>query len=190
MRAILAAAAVLAALATQAAAQPACPGSLSSTALRPVPADAVYGAALRTDSADQELLRDQLFAALRRAGKRVGDPPTHVISWRGGVASGGGTGGLSTADRLFNDRDAFQDSDDLRWMRDVPRNPRRGGGGGMGPIRLSGSVELREVASGRVIWTAVLSCQRDPMASQAALAATLVGAVVPAIGQTVGGRGF
>src|SRR2546422_913244 len=44
-------------------------------------------------------------------------------------------------------------------------------------------------ATGRVVWTAVLSCDRQGD-DQAALIGTLVGAVVPAIGQTVAGRAF
>ena len=55
--------------------------------------------------------------------------------------------------------------------------------------RLNGSVELRDRANGRVVWTAVLSCDRQGD-DQAALIGTLVGAVVPAIGHTVAGRAF
>ena len=86
----------------------------------------------------------------------------------------------------FRDADNNRDSDDLGWMQDVSRTGRRGAV----PVRrLNGSVELRDRASGRVVWTAILSCDRQGD-DQAALIGTLVGAVVPAIGQTVAGRAF
>ena len=169
----------------QALAQAACPGHLSATALTPVPRDAVYGVALRNDDATGRALRDQVFAALRASGHRVGEPATHVLSWRGSLSTDGiGRGGSDPFS--FRDSDNNRDGDDLGWMRDVPRNRR----GGAVPVRrLTGSVELRDRASGRVIWTAVLSCDRQGD-DQAALIGTLVGAVVPAIGQTVAGRAF
>src|SRR3954468_21297565 len=76
----------------QALAQAACPGHLSATALAPVPPDAVYGIALRNDDATGRALRDQLFAALRASGHRVGEPATHVLSWRGSISTDGGAG--------------------------------------------------------------------------------------------------
>ncbi|TDH62202.1 hypothetical protein E2C06_12485 [Dankookia rubra] len=169
----------------QALAQAACPGHLSATALAPVPREAVYGIALRNDDATGRALRDRVFAALRAAGHRVGEPATHVLSWRGSLSADGGRGG--GADPFsFRDADNNRDGDDLGWMRDVPRNRR----GGAAPVRrLNGNVELRERASGRVVWTAVLSCDRQGD-DQAALIGTLVGAVVPVIGQTVAGRAF
>ncbi|MBX9702307.1 MAG: hypothetical protein K2X74_22915 [Acetobacteraceae bacterium] len=180
MRAGLAALACLLLAAAPAAAQHACPGHISATTIRPVPADARYGFALRDDNPAQVQLRDTMAAVMRRAGLTVADPPTHVMSWRGGVSGAGG--GRAGTDMLMTRRD----SDDLGWMRDVPRGGRAGGFGGM---RLSGSVELREVASGRVVWTAVLSCDRQG-SDQAALAGALAVAVVPVIGQTVSGRPF
>lgn len=170
-------------------AQAACPGHISSTALQPVPPGAVYGIALRSDDATSQALRDRLYAALRAAGRKVGEPATHLLSWRGSIAPTGGRigGDGSNADPFsFRDADNNRDGDDLGWMRDVPRNRR---GGGVPVRRLNGSVELRDRASGRVVWTAVLSCDRQGD-DQAALIATLVGAVVPVIGQTVGGRAF
>jgi hypothetical protein len=169
----------------QALAQGACPGHLSATALSAVPPDAVYGIALRNGDATGRALRDQLFAALRASGRKVGEPATHVLAWRGSVSTDGGSQGGSDP-FSFRDADNNRDSDDLGWMRDVPRTQRRGAV----PVRrLNGGVELRDRASGRVVWTAVLSCDRqgDDMA---ALIGTLVGAVVPAIGHTVAGRAF
>lgn len=166
-------------------AQAACPGHLSATALSPVPRDAVYGIALRNDDATGRALRDQLFAALRASGRKVGEPATHVLSWRGGMSDGFGGGGRNDP-FSFRDADNNRDGDDLGWMQDVPRNARRGGPPAR---RLNGTVELRDRATGRVVWTAVLSCDRQGD-DQAALIGTLVGAVVPVIGQTVGGRAF
>jgi hypothetical protein len=164
----------------------ACPGHLSATALSPVPRDAVYGIALANDDATGRALRDRLFAALRASGHRVGEPATHVLSWRGSVSTGNGGGGRGNDPFGFRDADNNRDSDDLGWMQDVSRTGRRGAV----PVRrLNGSVELRDRASGRVVWTAILSCDRQGD-DQAALIGTLVGAVVPAIGQTVAGRAF
>jgi len=179
--------ALLAALfgAGEARAQAACPGHISATALAPVPAGAVYGIALRNDDATGRALRDQLYAALRARGQTVGEPATHVLSWRGSLSSDGiGRGGADPFS--FRDADNNRDGDDLGWMRDVPRNQRRGAAPAR---RLNGNVELRDRASGRVIWTAVISCDRQGD-DQAALIGTLVGVVVPAIGHTVAGRAF
>ena len=109
----------------QAVAQPACPGHLSATALAPLPRDAVYGVALRNDDATGRALRDQVSAALRASGHRVGEPATHVLSWRGSLSTDGiGRGGSDPFS--FRDADNNRDGDDLGWMQDVPRN-RRGG---------------------------------------------------------------
>jgi hypothetical protein len=172
-----------------AAAQHPCPGHISATALRAVPRDAAFGIALRGDADIERALRDRALAALRESGRRVGDPPSHVLSWRGGLSMDGAA--AAPPPSLHGPADSFQDSDDLHWMQDVPRLGRRGGGGqgASGTVRLNGVVELRERASGRVVWTALLSCDRHGD-DRAALIATLVGAVVPLIGQTVGGRSF
>lgn len=183
--ACLAAAAAL--VPAPAAAQHPCPGQISATALRPVPADAVIGARLASDTDLQVQFRDSLFAALRQAGRRVGEPPTHVLSWRGSLGTADAALGPSRTDLLWNERDSFQDSDDLSWMRGVPRTRRPGAA--PAPLRLHATIELREVAGGRVIWTAVLSCERHGE-DRNALIGTLVGAVVPALGQTLAGRRF
>src|SRR5690242_14381098 len=109
-------AALLASLlpAGQAMAQAACPGHLSATALSPVPRDAVYGIALSSDDAASRALRDQVLAALRASGRRVGEPATHVLSWRGVLSADGGA--MSGRDPFsLQDRDSFRDSDDLSW---------------------------------------------------------------------------
>ncbi|NOG70664.1 hypothetical protein HJG45_09805 [Roseicella sp. DB1501] len=187
----MAAAGLLAALLGPGAAlaQNACPGHLSATTLAPLPHGAVLGIALRNDDATGRALRDATEAALRRAGYRLGEPATHRLSWRGGLSTPGG--GRSGNDPFsFRDADNNPDGDDLSWMRDLssPRSSSRRRGGAP-PQRLTGSVELRDRATGRVIWTAVLSCDRQG-SDQAALIRTLVGAVVPAIGETVAGRAF
>jgi hypothetical protein len=181
-------AAGIAGVAAPAAAQHPCPGHISATALRPVPRDATFGIALRGDEDIERALRDRTLAALRESERRVAEAPSHVLSWRGGLSMNGAAS--APLPSLHGPADSFQDSDDLRWMQDVPRLGRRGAGGGApGTVRLNGVVELRERASGRVVWTALLSCDRHGD-DRAALIATLVGAVVPLIGQTVGGRSF
>lgn len=174
------------ALALPAAAQQACPGHISSTAISPVPAGARIAVSLRDDSPSQVRLRDAVYARLQRAGHPTGDPAAFTLSWRGSLGAGGGATGTSRADSMFNQQSRFQDSDDLSWMRDVPRTARRPG---VGPVRLTGSVELRDVATRRVVWTAVFSCDRQDT-GEAALIETLAEAVVPILGQTVAGRRF
>jgi hypothetical protein len=196
MRAILsrartAAAAVVALVAVAAApaaAQDPCPGRLSSTALAPVPAGAVFGATLGDDNPAQRMLRETLYAALRRAGRQVGQPPTHVLSWRGSLGREG-AGGAAGIDLLQRDLGRFQDSDDLGWMQGVPSRGERRAQGASGAPRLNAVVELRERSSGRVLWTASLSCDVRTQ-DRAALAEGLVAAVVPAIGRTLSGRPF
>jgi len=168
-----------------AAAQHPCPGHISATALRPVPRDATFGIALRSDEDVQRALRDRTLAALRSAGRQVANPPTHMLSWRGGLSMD--RGASAPLPSLYGPADSFRDSDDLSWVQDVPRLGRRGGA--PATVRLNGVVELREMASGRVVWTAVISCDRQGNDS-GALITTLVGAVVPLIGETVGGRAF
>jgi len=178
--------AVMLLAALPAAAQQACPGYLSATTLAPVPPEAMIGIALRNDDATGTALRGALYPALQRAGYRVGEPATHVLSWRGGLAEGGAGRGGGGRGITLGDLDNNRMGDDLGWMQDAPRFGQRG----TPPVRrLNANVELRDRASGRVIWTAVISCDRQGQ-DQAALIATLVGAVVPVIGQTVGGRAF
>ena len=179
------------ALAAPAAAQHACPGHISSTAIRPVPGEARIAVSLRDNSPRQERLRDAVYAVLQRTGHPTGEPAAFRLSWRGSLDTGSvaGRGGPTRADQLFNERDRFEDSDDLSWMQGVPsaRGARRGGPAAN--ARLAGNVELREVASGRVVWTAVFSCERQGQ-DDTALMSALALAVVPIIGQTVSGRAF
>jgi hypothetical protein len=178
--------AALVALAAPAGAQQACPGHISATAISPVPAGARIAVSLRDDSPSQIRLRDAVYARLQGAGHPTGTPAAFTLSWRGSLNAERGPVGATRSDTMFSRQSRFQDSDDLSWMRDVPRTARRPG---IGPVRLTGSVELREVASRRVVWTAVFSCDRRD-SGEAALIETLAGAVVPIIGQTVAGRPF
>jgi hypothetical protein len=178
----LCAAAVVAAP-VPAVAQHPCPGHISATALRPLPPGASFGVALSSDDELQLALRDHVLAALRGAGLRVADPPSHVLSWRGGLSRNG----VDAAPRsLYGPEDSFRDSDDLRWMQDVPRIRRRPSAQ---PVRLNAVVELRERESSRVVWTAVISCARQG-GDRAALMATLTGAVIPLIGRSAAGQPF
>ncbi|MBX6743571.1 MAG: hypothetical protein IRY87_16170 [Acetobacteraceae bacterium] len=166
-----------------AAAQHPCPGYVSAIALRPVPHDATFNIAGRVDSDAERALRDAVLAELRRQGRHVSDQPTHLLSWRGGLSRDeAGQYGMNEPET-----GPFHESDDLHWMQDVPS--RRSRRAMPGPIRLNGTVELRERASGRVVWTAMLSCERHG-ADQDALIGMLTSAIVPLIGQSVTGRPF
>ena len=167
-------------------AQHPCPGYVTTNALSPVPRNAAITLTGRADTRQEELLRSAAAEALRRAGHPVSDQAPFIMSWRGGVSSDGlgGRSGGSVADMFSGS--AFQDSDDLHWMQNVPRNTRRAP---TGPMRLNGFVELRDRESRRVVWTAVISCVRQGM-DDAALFATLANAVVPLIGRTENARQF
>jgi hypothetical protein len=174
--------AVIATQTPPAAAQHPCPGHISATALRPLPTGASFGVALSSDDELQLALRDHVLAALRGAGRRVAEPPSHVFSWRGGLSRDG----MDAAPRsLYGPVDSFRDSDDLRWMQELPRSRRPSAQ----PVRLNAVVELRERESGRVVWTAVISCERRG-GDRAALMAALTGAVIPVIGQSAAARPF
>ncbi len=161
-----------------------CPGQISATALRPLPPDASFNLAGRVDSDAERQLKAAVLAALQRSGRPVSDTPTHLLSWRGGI---GVDSALPGRPSPFDELSSFHDSDDLHWMQDVPRL-RRAPASAM-RRRLNGIVELRERASGRVVWTAMLSCERHG-SDQNALFGTLIGAVLPVLGQSVSARQF
>ncbi len=188
--AALACGAVLFGAAAPARAQHPCPGHISATALRPLPADASFGIALASDEEVQRALRQAALGALRAAGRRVAereDAATHLLSWRGGL---GTNGEAPSVPSLYGPIDSFHDSDDLHWMQDVPRGRAAGRARSAARLRLTGVVELHERASGRVAWVAVLSCDRRATGDRDALIGALVGAVVPLIGQSASGRPF
>lgn len=175
---------LVALLAAPAAAQHPCPGHITANALAPVPRQAAVALSGRADSDAETRLRDAVLAGLRRAGHAVREDAPYMLSWRGGLSRDGLGHGGSVADMFSGS--AFHDSDDLHWMQEAPRLGRRAPSG---PLRLSGLVELRERDGRRVIWTAMVSCERHG-ADQDALFAALVGAVVPLIGRTVNAQPF
>jgi hypothetical protein len=63
------------------------------------------------------------------------------------------------------------------------------GGRRIPTLRVSGTIELRERSSNRVVWTAVLTCERHG-ADDDALFAHLANAVAPWLGQSLAGRPF
>jgi hypothetical protein len=167
-------------MATPALAQSPCPGRLSANAFAPVPRNAAVAVPDRAGTENERRLREAVLAALRTNGRQVSAEAPYILSWRGGISAEGGTrGGFS--DTLQGR--TFRDSDDLSWAHDLPRL----GGRQMPTLRVSGVVELRERASGRVVWTAVLSCERHGT-DDAALFGHLANAVAPWIGQPVAGR--
>lgn len=164
-------------------AQSACPGRISANVFAPVPANAAIAVPDRPGgSPNERALRDAVLAALANAGRRVEATAPYILSWRGGTSiEGDNFGG-------FNDRASgrtFRDSDDITWTQNVPR----AGGRTVPTLRVSGSIDLRERASGRVVWSGVITCNRAGR-DDAALFAFLANAVVPHIGQPAAGRPF
>lgn len=175
--------AALAALAaTPALAQSACPGRLSANAFAPVPRNAAIAVPDRAGTENERRLRNAVLAALRTNGREVSANAPYVLSWRGGVSQeGGSTRGFADT---MQDR-SFRDGDDLSWAQDAPRM----GGRRLPTLRVSGLVELRERASNRVVWSAVLTCERQGVDDEA-MFGQLANAVAPVIGQGVAGRPF
>ncbi len=164
-------------------AQSACPGRISANAFAPVPRDATVAVPDRAGgSPNERALRDAVLGALANAGRRVDADAPFILSWRGGTSiEGDNFGG-------FNDRTSgrtFRESDDITWTQNVPR----AGGRNVPTLRVSGSIDLRERATQRVVWTAVITCNRQGR-DDAALFAHLANAVVPLIGQPAAGRPF
>ncbi len=181
---LVAIALLLGALAAQPAlAQPVCPGRISANAFAPVPRDAAIAVPDRAGgSPNEQRLRRAVLAALQGAGRRVAADAPFILSWRGGVsAEGDNFGGFGDT---LQDR-SFRDSDDLSWAQNVPR----AGGRRIPVLRVSGVVELRDRAANRVIWTAVITCERHGTDDDA-LFGHLATAVAPLIGQSVAGRPF
>jgi hypothetical protein len=168
--------------AAPAGAQSVCPGRLSANAFAPVPRNAAIAVPDRTGTENERRLRDSVIAALRTAGRQVNADAPYILSWRGGISQEGGTQ-LGFGDTM-QDR-TFRDGDDISWAQNVPR----AGGRQMPTLRVSGVVELRERSSNRVVWTAVLSCERHGT-DDAALFAHLANAIAPWIGQPLAGRPF
>ena len=163
-------------------AQGACPGRLSANSFAPVPRNAAIAVPDRAGTENERRLRGAVLAALQATGHRVTADAPYILSWRGGVsAEGDNFGGFSDT---LQDR-TFRESDDLSWAHDMPRM----GGRRIPTMRVSGIVELRERASGRVVWSAVLTCQRQGTDDEA-LFGHLANAVAPLIGQSVAGRPF
>ena len=169
-------------LAGPALAQGICPGRVSANAFAPVPRTAAIAVPDRAQTENERRLRGAVLAALEGNGRRVAADAPYILSWRGGVsAEGDNFGGFSDT---LQDR-TFRESDDLSWAHDMPRM----GGRRIPTMRVSGIVELRERASGRVVWSAVLTCQRQGTDDEA-LFGHLANAVAPLIGQSVAGRPF
>jgi hypothetical protein len=181
----LAAAALLAGMlaAAPAMAQSTCPGRVSANAFAPVPGNAAIAVPDRAGgSPNEQRLRAAIVSALQANGRRVAPDAPFILSWRGGIsAEGDNFGGFGDT---MQDR-SFRDSDDLTWVQNVPR----AGGRRVPVLRVSGVVELRDRAANRVVWTAVVTCERHGT-DDAALFAHLAGAVAPLIGQGVAGRPF
>lgn len=177
---VLALAGVVAAV--PAGAQGVCPGRLSANSFAPVARNAAIAVPDRAGTENERRLRDSVLAALQSNGRQVSADAPYILSWRGGISQEGGTE-LGFGDTM-QDR-TFRDGDDISWAQSVPR----AGGRRVPTLRVSGVVELRDRSSNRVVWTAVLSCERHGT-DDAALFAHLANAVAPWIGQPLAGRPF
>ena len=179
-------AAVFLGLAAPAMAQHPCPGYVTANAMGAVPRNTPITISGNADNESERRLREAVVVALQRAGHRVTEDAPFLLSWRGGVSQDGlGRPNSRGVADMFSGS-IFHDSDDLHWMQDVPRmsqRPKRG------PARLSGFVELRDRESRRVVWTAVVSCERQGF-DQAALFGVLTSAVVPLIGRSANAQRF
>jgi hypothetical protein len=165
----------------------ACPGSISATTLRPVPPGAAIAVPGRIDSPQEHQMQEAAIAALRRAGRGVAQDAALVLSWRGGfIADGPGRDGLTLED--VHGIPTVRDSDELSWVQLAPRLATRPSAP-PAPPRLMATLEVRDRATGRVTWTAMLSCTRHEPDDRRFFSA-LADAVVPLIGQTVAGRPF
>lgn len=173
-------------LAAPAMAQHPCPGYVTANAMGAVPRNTPITISGNADNDAERRLRDSVAIALQRAGHPVTDDAPFLLSWRGGVSQEGlgRTHSRGVADTFSGS--IFHDSDDLHWMQDVPRTSQRQQ---RGPARLSGFVELRDRQTRRVVWTAVVSCERQGF-DQAALFGVLTGAVVPLIGRSANAQRF
>ncbi|HWT09166.1 MAG TPA: hypothetical protein VN329_08365 [Roseomonas sp.] len=176
---------VLAAFALGAApafAQSVCPGRISAQSFAPVPRDAAIAVPDRAQTANERTLRGAVLGALANAGRHVDANAPFILSWRGGIsAEGDNFGGFGDT---MQDR-TFREGGDLTWNQNVPR----AGGRRIPVLRVSGVVELRDRASQRVVWTAVITCERHGT-DDAALFAHLANAVAPMLGQAASGRPF
>lgn len=164
-------------------AQSACPGRISANVFAPVPANAAVAVPDRAGGGPNDrMLREAVLGALANAGRRVDANAPYILSWRGGTSiEGDNFGG-------FNDRTSgrtFRESDDITWSQNVPR----AGGRAVPTLRVSGTVDLRERATQRIVWSAVITCNRQGR-DDASLFAFLANAVVPHIGQAAAGRPF
>jgi len=178
---------VLAALlfgAVPAFAQSACPGQISANVFAPVPRDAAIAVADRPGgSPNDRLLREAVLGALANHGRRVDANAPYILSWRGGTSIEGDNFGAYQDNRPGR---TFRESDDVTWAQNAPRM----GGRSTPTIRVSGTVDLRDRATQRIVWTAFISCNRQGRGDDAALFAFLANAVAPYIGQPAAGRPF
>ena len=160
-------------------AQSLCPGHVSASAAGTVPAGARMDLQLNNDGPTQIRVREVVRDVLRERGFQVAERPDFVLAWRGRAAPGGG-GGFE-----IETRDMFRESDDFGWLGGAPhvvrRDPRPA------PVmRLNAVLELREAATRRVVWTAVVSCDRQGTDEQ--LARYLAEVLGSLIGRTVSGQ--
>lgn len=164
-------------------AQSACPGRISANVFAPVPRDAAVAVPDRPGgSPNDRALREAVLGALANHGRRVDANAPYILSWRGGTSIEGDNFGAPQDNRPGR---TFRESDDISWAQNVPR----AGGRSIPTIRVSGTVDLRERATQRIVWTGVITCTRQGQDDRG-LFGFLANAVVPYIGQPAAGRPF
>jgi hypothetical protein len=162
-------------------AQSLCPGHVSASAAAAIPAGARIDLQLNNDGPTQLRVREVVRAGLRERGFVVAERPDFTLAWRGRAASPG-SGGFE-----IDSRDMFRESDDFAWLGGAPRVARPTARPAPA-MRLNAVLEAREAATRRVVWTAVISCERRGTDEE--LARYLTGVLVPLIGRTVSGQGM
>lgn len=164
-------------------AQSPCPGRISANVFAPVPRDAAIAVPDRPGGGPNDrMLREAVLGALANAGRRVDANAPYILSWRGGTSIEGDNFGAMQDDRPGR---TFRESDDITWTHNVPRM----GGRTVPTLRVSGTIDLRERTTQRIVWTAFITCNRQGRDDRA-LFAFLANAVAPHLGQPAAGRPF
>lgn len=165
-------------------AQSICPGRISANVFAPVPHNVAIAVADRPGGSPSDIrLREAVLAALANAGRRVDANAPYVLSWRGGTSIEGDNFGAFQDNRPGR---TFRESDDVTWAQNVPR----AGGRTVPTIRVSGTVDLRDRTTQRIVWTAFINCNRQGRGDEGALFTFLANVVAPYIGQPAAGRPF
>jgi hypothetical protein len=185
------------ACAVPAAAQTAvCPGRISARLNGEMPDKAAMLLAVKVPG-EREVevaFRRALFAALRRNDYILGVPPTHFLIWQGNIGRPAiGAPPPKTARPLTREEQLGRELGEIVALPGMPKLDRDAMPIAPDALRIEGLVQFRELLTGRVIWSAEVTCARSPVideSAEAMLVSTLVNAIVPAIGKTLRNKEF